>query len=192
VIVLDSRIQNGQGVGLGTQNSLEVQRTQVLGNAGGGITASGGFTIINTVIANNGTQLGGMYGGVRLVPAPGKPAVFRFNTVTKNVAGSVSPGVQCESAVTLEDSIIHNNTGLLSPEMGASCAAKYCLLATASGAGNNVQGNPMFVNAASDFHLTPASPAIDNADPAATELVDFEGGGRPHGSARDIGADEQP
>jgi hypothetical protein len=50
----------------------------------------------------------------------------------------------------------------------------------------------MFVNATSDFHVLAGSPAIDNADPAATELVDFEGGGRPRGSARDIGADEQP
>jgi hypothetical protein len=87
---------------------------------------------------------------------------------------------------------VHSNNGLLFPELGAMCTPKYCLLATAPASGNNVQGNPMFVNAAADFHLMTNSPAIDRADPAATEMVDFEGGGRPHGSARDIGADEQP
>jgi hypothetical protein len=190
--VLDSRIQGGQGVGISSMDSLEVQRSQVLSNVAGGITASGAFTIVNTVIANNGMPLGGMLGGVRLASIPGKPAVFRFNTVTKNNGGSLAAGVQCDSPVMLEDSIIQGNNVLIFPELGASCAPKYCLLATASPTGNNVQGNPMFVNAASDFHLTAGSPAIDKADPAATETVDFEGGNRPHGSARDIGADELP
>ncbi len=192
LVVLDSRIQNGQGVGISSANSVEVQRSQLLGNTGGGITATGAFTILNTVIANNGTPLAGTFGGARLVPAVGKPAVFRFNTVTKNAGGSVAAGVQCDAAISVEDSIVHGNMGLLFPELGASCAPSYCLLATAPATGNNVQGNPMFVNAASDFHVLAGSPAIDMADPAATETMDFEGGPRPRGSRRDIGADEQP
>ena len=192
LIVLDSRIQGGQRVGISSTQSLEVQRSQVLNNIAGGITASGAFTIVNTVIANNGMQLNGTFGGARLVAAAGKPAVFRFNTVTKNTGGSLASGVQCDTAVTIEDSIVHSNMGSLFPELGAMCAPKYCLLATSPAFGNNVQGNPMFVNATSDFHVIAGSPAIDNADPAATETVDFEGGARPRGNARDIGADEQP
>ena len=192
LILLDSRIEGGVGVGISSTESLEVERSQVLNNAAGGITASGGFTIVNTVIANNGMMNGGTFGGARLAGVPGKAAVFRFNTVTKNIGGSLASGVQCESAIALEDSIVHSNIGLLSPEIGASCSPMYCLLATAPGSGNNVQGNPMFVNAASDFHVAASSPAIDRADPAATETVDFEGGRRPQGNARDIGADEQP
>jgi hypothetical protein len=190
--VLDSRIEGAQGAGVSSANSLEVHRSHVLNNTGGGIAASGAFTIVNTVIANNGTQLGGMFGGVRLAPVPGKSAVFRFNTVTRNTSGGAAAGVQCDLTAVVEDSIIHSNTGLLVPELGTSCSARYCLLATTPATGNNVQGNPMFVNAASDFHLMAGSPAIDKADPAATETLDVDGGDRPHGSARDIGADERP
>ncbi len=187
----DSRIQASQGLGVSSPNAVEVHRSQLLGNLGGGISANGAFTIENTVLANNGTQPASAVSGARLTPTLGKPAVFRFNTVTKNSGGSMASGLQCNSAVNVEDSIIYNNMTFLFPELGPSCIPTYCLLAAAA-PGTNVQGNPMFVNAASDFHLMASSPAIDMADPAATEVVDFEGDARPRGNARDIGADETP
>jgi hypothetical protein len=51
--------------------------------------------------------------------------------------------------------------------------------------------NPMLKDAANgDFHLQMSSPAIDAADPAATDAVDFDGTARPQGARRDIGAFE--
>ncbi|MEP6866455.1 MAG: choice-of-anchor Q domain-containing protein [Deltaproteobacteria bacterium] len=44
--------------------------------------------------------------------------------------------------------------------------------------------------AADDDHITFQSGARDKADPAATLDFDFDGDHRPHGAARDIGADE--
>lgn len=78
---------------------------------------------------------------------------------------------------------------------GTSCSHNYDLIrpqATApSGANNILNMDPRFANAAAgDFHLTTGSPAIDTADPSATDAVDFEGTARPQGARRDIGAFE--
>jgi hypothetical protein len=59
------------------------------------------------------------------------------------------------------------------------------------GANNLMNVDPRFVNAAAgDFHLVAGSPAIDAADPAATEASDYDGTTRPQGAGRDIGAFE--
>lgn len=190
--VRDSRIASSGGLGISSLGLVDVQRAQILNNQGGGISASGGYTIVNTILANNGSPLSGLIGGARLSPSAGKPAVFRFNTVTKNSAPAQAAGVQCDGPVVIEDSIIANNGLIFASEIGSSCAPSFCLLAMAATNGNNVEGDPRFVNAASDFHLMAGSPAIDKADPDATEALDFEGGARPSGPVRDIGADERP
>lgn len=52
-------------------------------------------------------------------------------------------------------------------------------------------GDPKFVNlAAGDYHLMLGSPAIDAANPAASDAVDFDGVSRPQGNNRDLGAFE--
>lgn len=59
------------------------------------------------------------------------------------------------------------------------------------GANNILNQDPRLLNAAAgDFHLALGSPAIDTADPAATESVDFDGTVRPQGAGRDKGAFE--
>jgi hypothetical protein len=78
---------------------------------------------------------------------------------------------------------------------GTQCVHNYDMIkpqANAPAGANNVLGaDPQFVNkTAGDFHLAPTSPAIDTADPSATELVDFDGTARPQGAKRDIGAFE--
>lgn len=79
---------------------------------------------------------------------------------------------------------------------GTGCSHNYDMIepqADAPTGTNNLLGiDPMFVNAAmQDFHLMPASPAIDAADPAATSPDhDYDGTPRPQGARRDIGAFE--
>jgi hypothetical protein len=77
----------------------------------------------------------------------------------------------------------------------SSCVHYYDLIkpqATAPGGANNILNqDPRFANGANgDFHLIVGSPAIDAADPTASEPIDLEGTTRPQGAARDIGAFE--
>jgi hypothetical protein len=78
---------------------------------------------------------------------------------------------------------------------GNQCSHHYALIKPQStaptGANNILNQDPRFTNAANgDFHLVTGSPAIDAADPTATESIDYEGTARPQGTARDIGAFE--
>jgi hypothetical protein len=58
-------------------------------------------------------------------------------------------------------------------------------------ANNQIGVNPELLDAINgDFHLRPGSPAVDAADPAAGESIDFDGVSRPQGAGRDIGAHE--
>ena len=61
-----------------------------------------------------------------------------------------------------------------------------------TGDGTNVRNvNPSFANPATgDFHLLLGSPAIDVADPAATDPIDYDAVSRPQGARRDMGAYE--
>ncbi|NVB79178.1 MAG: hypothetical protein HOV81_12325 [Kofleriaceae bacterium] len=99
--------------------------------------------------------------------------------------------------VTIRDSIFLNEAAGAPADtvLGAGCRNEYSLIKPQSamvyGVNNTLNADPRFVNAAmGDFHLSAGSPAIDTADPAATETVDFDGTTRPQGPGRDKGAFE--
>ncbi|MDB4952468.1 MAG: hypothetical protein JWO36_37 [Myxococcales bacterium] len=78
---------------------------------------------------------------------------------------------------------------------GTQCVHTYDLVkpqtATPAGSNNTLGMDPRFKDALTgDFHLLAGSPAIDTADPAASETIDFDGTSRPQGAHRDVGAFE--
>ena len=54
--------------------------------------------------------------------------------------------------------------------------------------GGNISMDPLFIFG--DFHLRPASPAIDAGTCTGAPPTDFDGDLRPTGTTCDIGADE--
>ena len=55
--------------------------------------------------------------------------------------------------------------------------------------GTTIDADPLFFSS-TDFHLQPASPAIDAGLTFKDVPYDFDGNARPNGTAYDIGADE--
>ncbi len=167
---------------------LIMERSQITNNAGGGLRVSNlaSYNITNSFITLNGGATT-MVSSVDLQNASPSPQnQFAFNTVAENQAGgdpSIHAGAEC-GAGTLVDSIFASN------DVGISCTANYTLYDNGVLSGNNNQsGEPQFVGG-TNFHLGASSPAIDMADPASTNMVDFDGDVRPNGPASDIGADE--
>lgn len=171
--------------GQGTEAAIDINGGQltleqgVIYSVGGPcVRASAKYLIENSFLVGC-TGPGFVQAGI---PAAG--SVFQFNTVASDATGAI-----CEAPVTLEDTIFAGN-GSASPQV-TLCTTTYSLFTDTAppGTGNISNGNPAFV-ASDDDHITFQSAARDKADPAATLDFDFDGELRPHGTARDIGADE--
>jgi len=168
---------------------LIIERSQITNNAGGGLRINNlaSYQITNSFITLNG-------GATTTAPAVDLRGSslspmdqFAFNTIAENQAGgamTVHAGAECASNGPLADSIFASN------DVSGACTANYTLYDNGVLNGNNnLSGDPQFIGGA-NFHVSGGSPAIDNADPTSTNMIDFDGDARPHGSASDIGADE--
>jgi Right handed beta helix region len=189
VTVLDSRLTGGMGTEGAINASggtVNLRRTQIDHNAGGGIHTSNGtkFDIENCFILQNG-------GNGAFVQTGSLPSLARFelNTVADNIAtAGTGGGATCAAAIAFKSTLFSNNGG--TPQFGATCTATYSLFTDAAptGTGNITNAVPGFQNA--DYHLANGSPAIDKADPATSITEDIDGDPRPAGAGYDIGADE--
>jgi hypothetical protein len=173
---------------------VELRRSRVLANTGGGLSLKETtFTIVNNFIAQNGSASSNL-GGVKLDGGSGQ---FDFNTVALNVApANVVGGVICGFAANqaFGHDIVFGNQPAASPQVGGSnCSWSYSnigQLPVPMGEGN-MNDDPLFVDGtANDFHLQATSPCRDKGvmQPAVAE--DIDGQVRPSGTAADIGADE--
>jgi Right handed beta helix region len=207
VEIRESQIVNNAGGGIqATGTNLKLQRSSLQENNGGGINLTGGqFAIENNVITDNGVS--GLFGGVIFSQISTTGNVFQFNTVSRNAGmDNATTGVVCATIgapLNVANNIIYNNrngnAGNNAPQVTtseANCAWQYSLIGPMFTAdATNLNADPMFSDAANgNFHLLPASPARDRANPAAAGAgkvtVDFEGDVRPMGLGPDMGADE--
>jgi len=196
--IIDSRIESNASNGVvANAGVVEIERTSILSNTNGGLRIDSGvaYSVINSVIALNGTTGTTTVGGVRILGTapPSGPQVFKFNTVARNRASfAVALAVECGRPVTIVSSILASFGGAFNPETTGSCSATTSLYqANAPNAGGNITGEPMFVSA-TDSHVLPGSPAVDAAAPSGAPSVDIDGDPRTGNDAPDIGADELP
>jgi hypothetical protein len=157
--------------------TLRMERCLLTGNRGGLLALSAGFDVANTVIASNKGALvpntATSFGGVYLRPAPGKPSVFRHNTIVDNEV----IGLLCAEALPVKSLLVANNA----VEQVLTCVP----------ASSMVGGDPKF-DPARPYHLTPASPCVAAGDMTDFPGTDLDGDPRPlpAGTRTDCGADE--
>jgi hypothetical protein len=158
-------------------STLDVDRSYVHQNTSSGLAAGGHYTIVNSILAKN---------GIGFIPyGTANSGTLDFLTF----ASQTSTVISSTHAITANDSIFSMNIDPPSPAV----AITYSLFdGTAPAGTGNLSGAPAFIDAnGGDFHIGATSLAIDRADPASTMDHDYDGDTRPHGSARDMGADER-
>ncbi|TMQ10294.1 MAG: hypothetical protein E6J90_30020 [Deltaproteobacteria bacterium] len=179
--------------------TINVYRSTISGNMGGGISITmAQFDIENTFITTNGNAQS-LYGGIFLnIPQADGTHVLNFNTISANVAKiDAAPGVECvlvDQDLTFANNIVYKNASSGDQVNGMHCLWSYSDIQISTGmvigAGNRNE-DPLFVNVnGGNFHLQSSSPVINKADQASTLDIDIDGDVRPQGAGRDMGADE--
>jgi hypothetical protein len=168
-------------------------------DGGDGIAAIAAFVhITNSVVSNQAGPDGGAFGG-----GAGSVTISFSTIVNSAVKCATSGPAACTGAsqngVCFDNSIILNTaTGAPANTVtGVACSFAFTEVFPQSavlpnaGAGNKVGIDPQVVDPTNgNFHLKSTSPAIDAANPTATDVIDFDGTMRPHGLHDDLGAFE--
>lgn len=181
----------------GDASVVDIRETLIDGPQGNGVEAFQGSVvrIVNSVIVGQTGSDGAFVGPDGLV-------LVSYSTIVDSViecgTGVASCSVNAPHGVCIENSIILNTA----PNAPANtitetaCRVDFSLVrpqSTAPTGTNNMLGvDPLLVDVpAGDYHLQSTSPAIDAADPTATNPTDFDGILRPQGAANDLGAFER-
>ncbi len=186
--VQQSTIEDNAGFGIETGGGVTtISRSTIASNQLGGIgmTSAGHFDITNTfVTGNGGAESTADTGGVYLDPDASPNNRFELNTVVGNVVGDgTTGGIRCLAPFTAANNIIVGNLKLgETADSAGSCTHLTSLVGESQSA--------VGFKSLTDFHLSAASPAIDEATTPSTVVTDFDGDPRPQGAAKDIGADE--
>ncbi len=164
----------------------------VSGNMVGGVTVLGGdFTIYNSVLVkNNGAGLN--------QTGTGTTTLFENNTVADNTSGGVNVGVTCESSMSIMvvNSILYNNKGGGGTTISeTNCQGSFNASddpSTGPQSTVDLTAKPPGFVSASDYHLAPGSPCINEGTPQGAPDHDIDFQPRPDAKTMifDIGADE--
>jgi hypothetical protein len=172
-------------------------------DGGNGVLSEGGTTLVrikNSIFVN---QLGsyGPFSGSALFANNGPGSMFvSFSTVIGSVVKCAQASPKCAGGTGAGSCI--DNSIIFAPALNGTadvvqgnCKVDYSVVTPQStqltGANNMLGAQPMFEDQnTADFHLQATSPAVDAADPAATDAYDYDGTVRPQGTRRDMGAFE--
>jgi phage gp45-like len=175
----------GKGVNVsstGTKTNITISRPEIRNNGGDGLDhgSATGTTVQNMINHSNG----GM--GLRIRTGSSGTRVYN-NTFY----GNTGVGLQCDSGATtteLRNNIAYGNTaGNIVNNCGATVARNLCAVSSADCA---VAGDPLFVAAPTDLHLSDGSPGINQGETLLSIPTDYSGGPRQI-DGQDIGAYER-
>jgi hypothetical protein len=143
------------------------------GSSGIGLFVGEGNFAFNNLVWNNSVGIKVDYGA--------KNTLVYNNTVYKNNAGAA--GIAIAENGKAQGTVVRNNISYL------NARASYQDKGTGTVQDHNLfDTNPLFVNAPTDFHLRPGSPAIHKGMTLKTVQVDADGVARPKGASYDVGA----
>jgi parallel beta-helix repeat protein len=178
---------SAQGDGLlstssGTKTNVTIQETEVRNNSGDGLDLE---NATGTVVQN---MLNHSNGGIGFRIRPGSSGTRAYNNT---LYGNTGVGLQCDagaSSTEMRNNIVYGNTaGNILNNCAATVARNLCAVSSADCA---VAGNPLFVSAPSDLHLSDGSPGINAGETISTITTDYSGNPRQQ-DGQDIGAYER-
>jgi len=172
-------------------SKVTIERSVLIGGAPAiSVVYASGFDVSNSVFRDQDPTAGWFTVNSQAAPT----SIVRFSTLYNSV---LKCGTTGNGPITSPNNIYVNGRpgAPADTATGTQCVHSYDIIkpqATAiPGLANQLNVDPKFLNAlAGDFYLMQGSPAIDAADPSATQATDFEGVTRPQGAGRDIGAFE--
>jgi hypothetical protein len=188
--------------GTGSPNVLVAEANVTIDRSlidgGNGVLAEGGGSLVHITNSLFVNQLGsyGPFTGSALFANNGPGSMFvSFSTVIGSVVKCEAKTPTCAGGSGVGSCI--DNTIIYAPSatdaVQGNCSVSYSLASpqtTALIGGNNILGVDPLFNGATDYHLQMTSPAVDAADPAVSNSVDYDGVTRPQGTRRDMGAFE--
>ena len=177
-------------------------------DGGDGVQALQGatITVTNSLVENMTGPHGAMLGTEFYIgvgsPSPAGILFASFDTLvnaplkcqngTPSCVGGPMTNPLSIDGICIDNSIITATSG--NAVTGTGCVVNHSLAFPQSAAmtgANNLSGvDPRFVDASNNFALSASSPAIDAADPAASDPIDLVGTTRPQGPRDDLGAYE--
>jgi hypothetical protein len=181
---------------------LTAERSRFSENDRGGVWIDGAYQIRNSFIVKNGLEgNASSTGGFSISRSPAPSGTFEFNTVGGNFSVGPGAGVNAGTSTgSFRNNVVVGNQPLgtvadgLREAVGGQWAYSIFGGTRIPAGDGNLAVTPTAPtyadDAAGDFSLHAQSRAINAADPAAVNPIDYKGIARPVAGRSDMGADE--